>query len=93
MEYLNYAQAVILNVNPNFDHDLYTTYQQDIRNYRCEFTRDELDYLATAPEITVTCDPSKAPIEFYNENTQTFPASLRMFSIWSASIPVCISGI
>ena len=71
MEYLNYAQAVILNVNPNFDHDLYTTYQQDIRNYRCEFTRDELDYLSTAPEITVTCDPSKAPIEFYNENTQT----------------------
>lgn len=71
MEYLNYAQAVILDVNPNFDHDLYTTYQQDIRNYRCEFTRDELDYLATAPEITVTCDPSKAPIEFYNENTQT----------------------
>ena len=45
--------------------------QQDIRNYRCEFTRDELDYLSTAPEITVTCDPSKAPIEFYNENTQT----------------------
>ena len=71
MEYLNYAQAVILNVNPNFDHDLYTTYQQDIRNYRCEFTRDELDYLSTAPEITVTCDPSNAPIEGYNENTQT----------------------
>lgn len=71
MEDLNSAQAVILDVNPNFDHDLYTTYQQDIRNYRCEFTRDELDYLSTAPEITVTCDPSKAPIEFYNENTQT----------------------
>ena len=32
---------------------------------------DELDYLATAPEITVTCDPSNAPIEGYNENTQT----------------------
>lgn len=71
MEDLNSAQAVILNVNPNFDHDLYTTYQRDIRNYRCEFTRDELDYLATAPEITVTCDPSNAPIEGYNENTQT----------------------
>ena len=71
MEDLNYAQTVILNVNPNFDHDLYTTYQRDIRNYRCEFTRDELDYLATAPEITVTCDPSNAPIEVYNENTQT----------------------
>ena len=71
MEDLNSAQAVILDVNPNFDHDLYTTYQRDIRNYRCEFTRDELDYLATAPEITVTCDPSKAPIEFYNDNTQT----------------------
>ena len=56
MEDLNSAQAVILDVNPNFDHDLYTTYQQDIRNYRCEFTRDELDYLSTAPEITVTCD-------------------------------------
>ena len=71
MEDLNSAQTVILNVNPNFDHDLYTTYQRDIRNYRCEFTRDELDYLATAPEITVTCDPSNAPIEGYNENTQT----------------------
>lgn len=71
MEDLNSAQAVILDVNPNFDHDLYTTYQRDIRNYRCEFTRDELDYLATAPEITVTCDPSNAPIEVYNENTQT----------------------
>ena len=71
MEDLNSAQAVILDVNPNFDHDLYTTYQQDIRNYRCEFTRDELDYLSTAPEITVTCDPSNAPIEGYNENTQT----------------------
>ena len=71
MEALNSAQAVILDVNPNFDHDLYTTYQRDIRNYRCEFTRDELDYLATAPEITVTCDPSNAPIEFYNETTQT----------------------
>lgn len=71
MEYLNYAQTVILNVNPNFEHDLYNTYQRDIRNYRCEFTRDELDYLATAPEITVTCDPSNAPIEGYNENTQT----------------------
>ena len=71
MEDLNSAQAVILDVNPNFDHDLYATYQRDIRNYRCEFTRDELDYLSTAPEITVTCDPSKAPIEFYNENTQT----------------------
>lgn len=71
MEDLNSAQAVILDVNPNFDHDLYTTYQRDIRNYRCEFTRDELDYLATAPEIIVTCDPSKAPIEFYNDNTQT----------------------
>ena len=62
---------MILNVNPNFEHDLYNTYQRDIRNYRCEFTRDELDYLATAPEITVTCDPSNAPIEGYNENTQT----------------------
>lgn len=71
MEDLNSAQAVILDVNPNFDHDLYTTYQRDIRNYRCEFTRDELDYLATAPEIIVTCDPSKAPIEFFNDNTQT----------------------
>lgn len=71
MEDLNSAQAVILDVNPNFDHDLYATYQRDIRNYRCEFTRDELDYLATAPEIIVTCDPSKAPIEFYNDNTQT----------------------
>ena len=71
MEDLNYAQTVILNVNPNFDHDLYTTYQRDIRNYRCEFTRDELDYLATAPEITVTCDPSNAPVEFYNKTTQT----------------------
>lgn len=71
MEDLNSAQAVILDVNPNFDHDLYTTYQRDIRNYRCEFTRDELDYLATAPEITVTYDPSNAPIEVYNENTQT----------------------
>lgn len=71
MEDLNSAQAVILDVNPNFDHDLYTTYQRDIRNYRCEFTRDELDYLASAPEITVTCDPSNAPIEVYNENTQT----------------------
>ena len=71
MEDLNSAQAVILDVNPNFDHDLHTTYQRDIRNYRCEFTRDELDYLATAPEIIVTCDPSKAPIEFYNDNTQT----------------------
>ena len=71
MEDLNSAQTVILNVNPNFDHDLYTTYQRDIRNYRCEFTRDELDYLATAPEITVTYDPSNAPIEVYNENTQT----------------------
>lgn len=71
MEDLNYAQTVILNVNPNFDHDLYTTYQRDIRNYRCEFTRDELDYLATAPEITVTGDPSNAPIEGYNETTQT----------------------
>lgn len=71
MEDLNSAQAVILDVNPNFDHDLYTTYQRDIRNYRCEFTRDELDYLATAPEITVTYDPSNAPIEGYNENTQT----------------------
>lgn len=39
MEYLNYAQTVILNVNPNFEHDLYNTYQRDIRNYRCEFTR------------------------------------------------------
>lgn len=39
MEDLNSAQTVILNVNPNFDHDLYTTYQRDIRNYRCEFTR------------------------------------------------------
>ena len=71
MEDLNNAQAVILDVNPNFDHDLYTTYQRDIRNYRCEFTQDELDYLATAPEITVTCDPSNAPVEFYNETTQT----------------------
>lgn len=71
MEDLNNAQAVILDVNPNFDHDLYTTYQRDIRNYRCKFTRDELDYLATAPEITVTYDASNAPIEFYNENTQT----------------------
>ena len=71
MEYLNYAQTVILNVNPNFDHDLYTTYQRDIRNYRCEFTRDELDYLATVPEITVTCDPSNAPVEFYNKTTKT----------------------
>lgn len=71
MEDLNSAQAVILDVNPNFDHDLYTTYQRDIRNYRCEFTRDELDYLASAPEITVTYDPSNAPIEVYNENTQT----------------------
>lgn len=71
MEDLNYAQTVILNVNPNFDHDLYTTYQRDIRNYRCEFTRDELDYLATAPEITVTCDPSNAPVEFYNKTTKT----------------------
>ena len=71
MEDLNSAQTVILNVNPNFDHDLYTTYQRDIRNYRCEFTQDELDYLATAPEITVTCDPSNAPVEFYNETTQT----------------------
>lgn len=71
MEDLNSAQAVILDVNPNFDHDLYTTYQRDIRNYRCEFTRDELDYLASAPEITVTYDPSNAPIEGYNENTQT----------------------
>lgn len=70
MEDLNYAQTVILNVNPNFDHDLYTTYQRDIRNYRCEFTRDELDYLATAPEITVTCDPSNAPVEFYNKTTK-----------------------
>lgn len=26
MEDLNSAQAVILDVNPNFDHDLYTTY-------------------------------------------------------------------
>ncbi|MFR8427496.1 MAG: hypothetical protein ACLVCH_07865 [Roseburia inulinivorans] len=34
MEDLNSAQAVILDVNPNFDHDLYTTYQQDIRNYQ-----------------------------------------------------------
>lgn len=71
MEDLNSAQAVILDVNPNFDHNLYTTYQWNIQNYRCEFTRDELDYLATAPEITVTCDPSNAPIEVYNENTQT----------------------
>lgn len=71
MEDLNNAQAVILDVNPNFDHDLYTTYQWDIQNYRCKFTRDELDYLATAPEITVTYDPSNAPVEFYNENTQT----------------------
>ena len=71
MEDLNNAQAVILDVNPNFDHDLYTTYQRDILNYRCEFTQDELDYLATAPEITVTCDPSNAPVEFYNETTQT----------------------
>lgn len=93
MEYLNYAQTVILNVNPNFEHDLYNTYQRDIRNYRCEFTRDELDYLATAPEITVTCDPSNAPIEGYNEIHRPLPALLRMFSILSASIPACISGI
>ena len=93
MEYLNYAQTVILNVNPNFEHDLYNTYQRDIRNYRCEFTRDELDYLATAPEITVTCDLRMHQLKVTMKIHRPLPALLRMFSILSASIPACISGI
>lgn len=71
MKDLDYAQSAIMDVNPDFEHDLYYTYRKDTQNDRCEFTKEELDYIASNPEITVTYDPAHAPIEYYNKKTQT----------------------
>ena len=71
MKDLNYAQSVITDVNPDFEHDLYATYLRDMQDEQCEFTKDELDYIASNPKITVTYDPAHAPIEYYNKKTQT----------------------
>ena len=71
MKDLDYAQSAIMDVNPDFEHDLYYTYRKDTQNERCEFTREELDYIASNPETTVTYDPTNAPIEYYNQKTQT----------------------
>lgn len=54
MKDLDYAQSAIMDVNPDFEHDLYYTYRKDTQNERCEFTKEELDYIASNPEITVT---------------------------------------
>lgn len=70
MKDLNNALDTITDVNPDFEHDLYTTYQKDTRNYRCEFTKEESEYISSHPEITVTYDPALAPVEYYNAKTQ-----------------------
>lgn len=71
MEDLNAAQSVITDVNADFEHDLYASYQKDTRNYRCEFTKEELEYIHSNPTITVTYDPANAPIEYYNKKTHS----------------------
>ncbi|MGE4215005.1 MAG: transporter substrate-binding domain-containing protein [Anaerotignaceae bacterium] len=72
MEILNEALREIRNNNPFFESDLYKKYGYSGNIAAPTFTREELEYIRSNPKITVVYDPKWAPIEYYNEETDSY---------------------
>lgn len=72
MEKLNQALRDIRNCNPFLESDLFKKYGYSGNIVAPTFTREELEYIISNPEITVVYNPQWAPIEYYNEETDSF---------------------
>lgn len=72
MKELNEALREIRNNNPFFENDLYKKYGYSQNIAAPTFTREELEYIRSNPKVTVVYDPMWAPIEYYDETTDSY---------------------
>jgi len=73
LDQLNFAQGQIKTNNPYFDSDLFKKhYDIQGKNVKPVFTMEEQRYISNSDIINAVYDPAWAPIEFYDENTNTF---------------------
>lgn len=75
---LYYAINQIKACNPNFDSELYNKYFNASGGMNASFTRDELAYMVSHPELTVAFDPCWMPIEYLDSATGAYSGMMSM---------------